>query len=88
MKVYVLSISDVYDYEGFPHTPKVFTDKKKALNALHKEYKEAKQMLKYNGNHWEEDPYRKGKTRFSMYPEGSWGTSHYDGRVDEVEVEE
>lgn len=89
MKVYVLTISDVYDYEGFPHAPKVFTDKKKALDALYLEHKEAKQELKDNGNDdWVEDPYRKGKTCFSMYPDGEWGTSHYDGRVDEVEVEE
>lgn len=84
MKVFVLTISDVYDYEGFPHNPRVFTDKKKALDALHNAYLDAK---KENG-HWEEDDYTKGDTCFSMYPDGYWGTSHYDGRVDEVEVEE
>lgn len=24
----------------------------------------------------------------NIYPDGEWGTSHYDGRVDEVDVEE
>ena len=89
MKVYVLTIDDVYDYEGFSHKPRVFTDKEKALNALYKEYLDAKEDLAKNGNDdWEEDPYKSGDECFSMYPDGYWGTSHYDGRVDEVEVEE
>lgn len=89
MKVFVLTIDDVYDYEGFSHRPKVFTDKEKALDALYEEYKDVKKMLAENGNDdWMEDPYKKGDSHFSLYPDGYWGTSHYDARVDEVEVEE
>lgn len=88
MKVYVLTIDDVYDFEGFKHAPRVFTDKRKALNALYEEYKESKKMLKDNGNDdWIEDDYKEGDSCFSMYPDGYWGTSHYDGKVDEVEIE-
>ena len=88
-RVWVLTISDVYDFQGYPHAPRVFTDKDKAINALYKEYEDAKKMLKKNGNDdWMEDEFHKGDMCFSMWPDGEWGTSHYDGRVDEVEVEE
>ena len=89
MKLYVLTIDDVYEYEGWSHKPRVFTDKDKALDALYQEYVDGKKELEEQGNDdWLEDDYKKGGSCFSMYPDGSWGTSHYDGRVDEVEVEE
>ena len=84
MKVYVLTIDEVYDYEGFHHPPRIFTDKQKALDALHDTYIDVKKEF----DDWEEDDYTEGDTCFSMYPDGEWGTSHYDARVDEVEVEE
>ena len=89
MKVFVLTIDEVYDYEGFSHTPMVFTNKDKALDALHELYEDTKIELAENGDDdWMEDDYKKGDECFSLYPDGYWGTSHYDARVDEVEVEE
>lgn len=88
MKVFVITISDVYDFEGFPHAPIVTTSKEKAMSRLREVYDEAKEMLVSNGNHWEEDEFNETSTCFSMYPDGEWGTSHYDARIDEVEVED
>lgn len=89
MKVYVITISDVYDYEGFPHAPRVFTDKKKGMAALHELHDSAKAELVEQGNDdWVEDDFDEFSTSFSMYPEGSWGTSHYDAVLNEVDVEE
>lgn len=89
MKVYVLIVDDVYEYERFKHNSRVFTDANKALAALDKEYEDANKMLKdYGNDDWVGDDYKKGSGSFSMYPDGYWGTSHYDAWIDEVEVEE
>lgn len=89
MKVFVLTIDEVYEYEGFSHKPMVFTNKDKALDALYELYEDTKKELAENGDDdWMEDDYKKGDSCFSLYPDGYWGTSHYDARVDEVEVEE
>jgi hypothetical protein len=88
MKVYVLIVDDVYEYERFKHDARVFADAETALAALDKEYKDVSEMLKDNGNDWVSDVYKKGFASFSMYPDGYWGTSHYDAWIDEVEVEE
>ena len=89
MKVFVLTIDEVYEYAGFSHKPRVFTDKDNALDALYELYKDTKEELSKNGDDdWVEDDFKKGDSCFSLYPDGYWGTSHYDARVDEVEVEE
>jgi hypothetical protein len=91
MKVYVITISDVYDYEGFRHTPIVCKTKEQAMKELRALRAEAKFMLLDNGNDdWEmgDDVFNDKSESFSMYPEGYWGTSHYDAVIDEVEVEE
>ena len=89
MKVFVLTIDEIYEYEGFSHKPRVFTNNDKALDALYELYEDTKEELSKNGNDdWVEDDFKKGDSCFSLYPDGYWGTSHYDARVDEVEVEE
>jgi len=85
MKVYVITISNVYDFEGFPHNPRVFTDKKKAMAAFHELHDSAKAEL---AEDWVEDDFDEFSTSFSMYPDGEWGTSHYDAVLNEVDVEE
>ena len=37
---------------------------------------------------WSSDEYKRGDSSFSLYPDGEWGTSHFDGCVNEVEVEQ
>lgn len=91
MKVFVITISDVYDYEGFHHFPIVCATKEMAMKRLRELREDAKSMLIDNGNDdWEmeDDVFNEKSESFSMYPEGSWGTSHYDAVIDEVEVKE
>ena len=89
MKIYILTIDELYECEGYSHKPRAFTDKNKALNELHEEYLSKKEAIaKQEGKNWDEDEFKKGDTKFSLYPAGNWGTSHYDGKVEEVEVEE
>ena len=91
MKVFVITISDVYDYEGFHHLPIVCATKEMAMKRLRELREEAKSMLIDNGNddwEFEDDVFNEKSESFSMYPEGYWGTSHYDAVIDEVEVKE
>ena len=89
MKVYVITISDVYDYEGFHTTPIVCTTKERAMQKLRDLRDSAKaELISYGNDDWVEDDFNEESERFSMYPDGSWGTSHYDAVIDEVEVEE
>lgn len=89
MKVYVITISDVYDYEGFHHAPIVCTTKEKAMKEL-RDLRDIskKELAAYGNDDWVEDDFNEESECFSMYPDGEWGTSHYDAVIDEVEVEE
>lgn len=88
-KVFVITISDVYDYEGYPHAPIVCRTKESAMKQLRDLHNEIKKGLKKSGNDdWIEDEFTEKSECFSMYPDGYWGTSHYDARIDEVEVED
>lgn len=91
MKVFVITISDVYDYEGFHHLPIVCATKEMAMKRLRELREDAKSMLIDNGNddwEFEDDVFNEKSKSFSMYPDGYWGTSHYDAVIDEVEVKE
>lgn len=90
MKLYIITISDVYDYEGFHHAPIVCKTKEDAMRKLRDLRESTKAELIDLGNdwEWEDDAFNEKSDRFSMYPEGSWGTSHYDAVIDEVEVED
>ena len=91
MKVFVITISDVNDNEDFHHAPIVCTTKEQAMKRLREIRDDAKFMLIDNGiDDWEteDDFFDEESESFSMYPDGEWGTSHYDAVIDEVEVEE
>lgn len=88
-KVFVITISDVYDYEGYPHAPIICRSKESAMKQLRELRDEVKSQLEENGDgDWLEDEFNENSTCFSMYPDGYWGTSHYDARIDEVKVED
>lgn len=89
MKVFVITISDVYDYEGFHHSPIVCKTKEMAMRKLRELHDSAKsELVEYGNDDWCEDDFTEESECFSMYPDGSWGTSHYDAVIDEVEVED
>lgn len=71
-KVFVLTFSDVADFENYPKAPFVFEKKEDALSAM-KSYKE--DFLKDIDNGWvvEED-----EMSFSAYIDGRYAENHYD----------
>ena len=89
MKLFIITISDVYDYEGFHHAPIVCKTKEEAKQKLRdlREINKA-ELIAYGNDDWVEDDFNEDSECFSMYPDGEWGTSHYDACIDEVEVED
>ena len=83
MKLYIITISDVYDFESFFIKPLAFLSEKEAQKELKRLYKSAKETYK---DEYDSEDIVKGKS-FSLYPDGSHGTSHYDAAISEVEVE-
>lgn len=79
-KVFVLTISDVADFESFPKDPSVFEKKEDALSAM-KSYKE--DFLKDIDSDWvvEED-----EMCFSAYIDGRYAENHYDITIYECRV--
>lgn len=82
MKIYIITIDDVFEFEGFTHKPIVKTTEEEARKELERLYKSAKET--YTD---EFDNEERSDTSFSLFPDGYWGTSHYDARINEVEVE-
>ena len=79
-KVFVLTFSDVADFENYPKSPSVFEKKEDALSAM-KSYKE--DFLKDIDNGWvvEED-----EMSFSAYIDGRYPENHYDITIYECRV--
>ena len=79
-KVFVLTFSDVADFENYPKSPSVFEKKEDALSAM-KSYKE--DFLKDIDNGWvvEED-----EMSFSAYIDGRYAENHYDITIYECRV--
>ena len=82
MKVYVITIDEVYDFETFNHTPRVFTNKDKAREAFEEISEQAR--IDYAKDGWEEGY---GADYYEMWPDGSWGTSHYGVYLQAIETE-
>ena len=79
MKIYIISISDVYDYVGYHHSPFVYLKKKEAIKKLAELKKSARKC-------YPDFKLENGKESFSLYEDGRWGTSHYDAIIDTVEI--
>lgn len=87
-KVFVLTFSDVADFENYPQSPSVFEKKEDALSAM-KSHKE--DFLKEtdvendtkDGDRWvvEED-----EMSFSAYIDGRYPENHYDITIYECRV--
>ena len=77
-----MTIDEVYDFENFLHTPRVYTDYDKAKADFEDIKEDAKREFADDFNEIEE-----GKDYFEMYAEGYYSEGHYTIRIDEVEVE-
>ena len=87
-KVFVLTFSDVADFENYPKAPFVFEKKEDALSAM-KSYKEdflkevdVENDAKDDGGWVVED----GKMSFSAYIDGRYAENHYDITIYECRV--
>lgn len=85
MKVYIITIHEIFDFEHFQHDPMAFYNFEDAKTEL----KNIADVVlaeneKYGYNDWEVE---QTDTSFSTYPEGYWGTSHYDAKISEVEIQ-
>lgn len=85
MKIYVITIHEVFDFEDFKHEPKAFSTMEKAKEKLKAIKEQVVAENKEYGNDWEME---EGETWFSTFPDGYWGTSHYDASIHELEVED
>ena len=83
-KKYVLVIDELFEFEPFYHAPRVFNSKEQAKAEFKKLYERVMKENDDNGlSDWTTD-YDEDGMCFSTYPEGWWGTSHYDAHVAEV----
>ena len=81
MKLYIITISDVYEFEEFRHDPIVKLTRKEARKELAALKASAKETYKDQYNKCESKP-----DSFSLFPDGYLGESHYDAWISEVEV--
>ena len=81
MKLYVITISDVQDFTDYPLKPVIRLTLKDARKELARLKAAAKEI--YQGQY---DSCVTGKDSFSLFPGEDWGNSHYDARIDVVEV--
>ena len=87
-KVFVLTISDVADFENFPQVPSVFEKKEDALSAM-KSYKE--DFLKEtdvendtkDGDGWVVEDC---EMSFSAYIDGRYAENHFDITIYECQI--
>lgn len=79
MKLYIITIDEVFDFEGFDHKPLVFLTKKKAKDEFDRLVREARKE-------YPDFTVDKGKRSVSIYEDQSWGKSHFDVVINEVDV--
>ena len=80
MKLYIIVINEVFDYQKLQHDPVVCLSKEEADKKLEELFDTAKKH--YIGRFDQAD--RETSGSFSLYPDGCWGTSHYDATLHEV----
>lgn len=81
MKLYIVSVDEVFDFEGFWHKPLVFLTEKGARAEFNRLVRKARK--EYPGFTVD-----KGKHSVSIYEDQSWGKSHFDVIIDEVNVKD
>lgn len=81
MKIYIITIDEVFDFESFSHKPEAFAKKEDALRRYEDIVEDAKR--EFAEEEWEES---QGAAYYETYPEGYWGTSHYGVYLQEVEL--
>ena len=81
MKVYIIIINEVYDFEEMNHEPRVFATKESAFDAMRDIISNAKEEYGDDFNTIEET-----ETSIEMYDDGTYAQSHYVAYIKECEV--
>ncbi len=82
MKIYVITVSDVYNCEEYGHDPIVRLNKKEAIKKFNELVRSAKDC--YEGI-YNKTEYTKNSS-FSFYEDGRHSTNHYDVALHEVDL--
>lgn len=82
MKLYIITIEDVYDGSSEHTTPIVKTSLEEARQRLTELYNHAFQLYEDQF-----DIFDKSDNCFEMYEEGYYSQNHYSAVIDEVEIE-
>lgn len=81
MKIYIVRIDDVADYETLHHDLEAFYKKDDAKKRFDEILADAK------SEDWLDDwETEETEDSFSAWPNGEWGTDHYEITIEEVEV--
>lgn len=83
MKLYVITIDEVFRFETFNHEPIAFLDKKKARDKFEDMREDARRI--FAEDEWETS---EGENFYETYPDGRWSESHYGVYLKEIDVEE
>lgn len=79
-KIYIISFSDIDDYNEIHHTPRAFANADDAIKTLNEIYEDAESQLPTD---WERE---KTDTTFEIYLNGEYSCNHYSAWISEVEV--
>ena len=82
MKIYIIQINDVHDFETFDHEPiakLTLSEARKELAVLKKDAKKYCESMRY-------DTVETTKDSFRMYNDGRYGESHYEASISCVDL--
>ena len=82
MKVYVITVEDIFDYDSTHREPIIKLTKKEAVSTMRALAKEAKPDFK----NIPDMVYESGPTSIQMYPEGYYGENHFSVTIDCLDV--
>ncbi len=87
MEVFVLTISEVFDFIDYDHKPKVFLNKEDAVKEMKDCFNSFKSQInleeEIDGDKWVVD---KGKNFYDAYIDGRYPENHYTIKISKVEV--
>lgn len=81
MKIYIVRVDDVADYATLHHDLEAFYKKEDAKKRYDEILNDAKSEDWLDG--WEVE---ETEDSFSAWPDGEWGTDHYEITIEEVDV--
>jgi hypothetical protein len=84
MKLYIITIEDVYDGDSTHHQPIIKKSIEEARQTMQDLYNENKSY--YDGDGFVIDDFVPGSDCFEMYEDGYYSQNHYSAVIDEVEI--